>query len=43
VRALVEMQLLIIRSPGGDADMNMRVVGVAVDRGDGSRLREVLG
>jgi hypothetical protein len=43
VRSLVEMQFLIIRSPGGDVYVNVRVVGVAVDRGDGARLREVLG
>jgi hypothetical protein len=43
VRALVEMQFLIIRPSGGDVDVNVRVVGVSVDGGDGARPGEVLG
>jgi hypothetical protein len=43
VRLLVEMQFLIVRPSGGNLNVNVRVIGVSVDRGDGSRLREVLG
>ncbi|MDQ3685651.1 MAG: hypothetical protein M3430_08615 [Acidobacteriota bacterium] len=42
VRVLVEMQLAVVRPSGGDLRVNVRVVGVPVNRGDNSRLRKVL-
>lgn len=41
VHPVVEMNLPVINLPGGDLHVNVRVVSVAVDRGDSSRLREV--
>lgn len=41
VHSVVQVNFPIINLPGGNLDVDVRVVGVAVNRGDGSRLREI--
>lgn len=42
VGLFLELHLAIVRLPGGDLDVNVCVVGIAVERGDGASFREVL-
>lgn len=39
---LLELHLSVVGLPRGDLDVDVRVVCVAVERGDGASLREVL-
>lgn len=41
VHSVVQMNFPIINLPGGNLDVDVRVVGVVVNRGDCSRLREI--